>query len=85
MSWGSAVAWFAVIAACSFLVTWVVTDLLKIKRGTYIGVLAVVTGGLTYGTWPGAGPTPSDSSAITGCGAWPAPQLPLALTSRSSV
>jgi hypothetical protein len=33
----------------------------------------------------GAGPTPSDSSAITGCGAWSAPQLPLALTSRSSV
>ena len=55
MSWGSAVAWFAVIAACSFLVTWVVTDLLKIKRGTHIGVLAVVTGGLTYGylAWSG--------------------------------
>lgn len=55
MSWGGAVAWFAVIAVCSFLVTWVVTDLLKIKRGPYIGVLAVATGGLTYGylAWSG--------------------------------
>jgi hypothetical protein len=36
-------------------VTWVVTDLLKINRGPYIGVLAVVTGGLTYGylAWSG--------------------------------
>lgn len=54
-SWGGAVAWFTVIAVCSFLVTWVVTDLLKIKRCTYIGVLAVVTGVLTYGylAWSG--------------------------------
>jgi hypothetical protein len=37
------------------LLTWVVTDLLKINRGPYIGVLAVVTGGLSYGylAWSG--------------------------------
>jgi hypothetical protein len=55
MSWGGGIGWFATIAVCSFLVTWVVTDLLKIKRTPYIGILAVVTGGLTYGylTWSG--------------------------------
>ena len=55
MTWGGAVAWFAAIALCSFLITWVVTDLLKVGRSIYVGSLAVLTGGLAYGylTWSG--------------------------------
>jgi hypothetical protein len=55
MNWTGAVAWFGVIALCAFLVTWVVTDLLRIRRTPYIGVLAAVTGSLTYGylAWSG--------------------------------
>jgi hypothetical protein len=53
IAWGGALAWFGAIAICSFLITWVVTDLLKVGRSVYVGLLALLTGGLTYGylTW----------------------------------
>src|SRR3954452_3257621 len=56
LSWGGALAWLAAVTVCAFLVAWVITDLLKIRRTPYIGVLAVVTGALTYGyvAWSGA-------------------------------
>ena len=49
MAWGGALIWFGAIALSSFLITWVVTDLLKVGRTVYVGLLAVLTGGLTYG------------------------------------
>jgi hypothetical protein len=53
MAWGGFLLWFGAIALCSFLITWVVTDLLNLRRTVYIGLLALLTGGLTYGylTW----------------------------------
>jgi len=55
MAWGGALAWFGVIVIDSFLVTWVLTDVFKVGRTWYIGLLAVMTGGLTYGylAWSG--------------------------------
>jgi hypothetical protein len=49
MAWGGSLAWFGAIALCSFLITWVVTDLLRVRRTAYVGLLALLTGGLTYG------------------------------------
>lgn len=59
IAWGGAVAWFGAIALCSFLITWVMTDLLKVGRTVYIGLLALLTGGLTYGylAWSNTNPT----------------------------
>jgi hypothetical protein len=55
MTWGGALAWFGVIAVASFLITWVLTDLLRVGRTWYVGLLALMTGGLTYGylAWSG--------------------------------
>jgi hypothetical protein len=55
MAWGGALIWFGVIAISAFLIAWVVTDLLKFGRTLYVGLLAVLTGGLTYGylAWSG--------------------------------
>lgn len=49
IAWGGSLAWFGAIALCSFLITWVVTDLLRVRRTAYVGLLALLTGGLTYG------------------------------------
>jgi hypothetical protein len=49
IAWGGSLAWFGSIALCSFLITWVVTDLLRVRRSVYVGLLALLTGGLTYG------------------------------------
>jgi hypothetical protein len=55
MAWGGALAWFGVIVIASFLVTWVLTDLFTVGRTWYVGLLAVMTGGVTYGylAWSG--------------------------------
>jgi hypothetical protein len=55
LGWGEALAWFGVVAIASFLVSWVMTDLFKVGRTWYVGLLAVMTGGLTYGylAWSG--------------------------------
>ena len=55
MAWGGALAWLGVILIASFLITWVLTDLFRVGRTVYIGLLALMTGALTYGylTWSG--------------------------------
>ncbi len=55
--WGEAALAFAVLAAAAFLVTWVVTDLLRIPRGPYIAILSVVVVllGAGYLAWSGTG------------------------------
>jgi hypothetical protein len=49
ISWLGALGWLAAIAAASFLVAWVLTGLLGVRRTPYIAALALVTGGLTVG------------------------------------
>jgi hypothetical protein len=46
---------FGVIAVAAFLVTWVTTDLLRVTRTPYIGILAVTVGALLAGylVWSG--------------------------------
>lgn len=55
LGWGESLAWFGVIVIASFLVTWVLTDRFEVGRTLYVGVLAVMTGSLTYGylLWSG--------------------------------
>jgi hypothetical protein len=54
-TWQQALAAFAIIAVVAFLVTWVVTDLLGLRRTPYVAVLSVVTLGLLGGylAWSG--------------------------------
>jgi hypothetical protein len=54
-SWQEAAAAFAVIAAVAFLVTWVLTDVLRIPRTPYVAILLLVTLGLGAGyiAWSG--------------------------------
>jgi hypothetical protein len=54
-TWEEALTSFAVIALAAFLVTWVLTDLLKIRRTAYIPILLVVALGLGAGycAWSG--------------------------------
>src|SRR5206468_3845378 len=49
LGWGEALAWFGVIVTASFLVSWVLTDVFRVGRTWYVGLLSVMTGGLTYG------------------------------------
>jgi hypothetical protein len=53
ISWLGALGWLTAIAAASFLVAWVLTSLLGVRRTPYILVLALATGALTWGylTW----------------------------------
>ena len=53
ISWLGAFGWLAAIAAASFLVAWVLTSRLGVRRTPYVLVLALLTGGLTWGylTW----------------------------------
>lgn len=44
-----AVAWFGGIAAASFLVSWILSDVVKVSRSQYVGLLAILTAGLTAG------------------------------------
>jgi cyanate permease len=46
--WQEALAAFAVIAVAAFLVTWVLTDRLRIRRTPYVPVLLVVALGLAH-------------------------------------
>lgn len=54
-TWQEGLAAFAIIAAVAFLVTWVLTDLLRTPREPYIGLLLVVTLalGVSYLAWSG--------------------------------
>jgi hypothetical protein len=49
ISWLGALGWLTAIAAASFLVAWVLTNRLGMRRTPYIGALALLTGGLTRG------------------------------------
>jgi hypothetical protein len=49
ITWLGALGWLLVIAAAGFLVTWVLTTLLGMRRTPYIAALALLTGGLTFG------------------------------------
>jgi hypothetical protein len=49
ISWLGALGWLTAIAAASFLVTWVLTSRLGVRRTPYIAALALLTGGLTWG------------------------------------
>jgi len=57
VGWASSALWLAGIALAAFLVTWVLTDRLHMRRSVYVGLLAGLTGGLTaaYLVWAGAG------------------------------
>ena len=54
-TWQEALAAFGVIAVAAFLVTWVLTDLLKVPRAPYVPMLLVVALGLGAGycAWSG--------------------------------
>ena len=49
ISWLGALGWLLVISAAGFLVTWVLTTQLGLRRTSYIAALALLTGGLTWG------------------------------------
>jgi hypothetical protein len=53
--WQEAAIGYLVVALAAFLVTWVVTDLLGVRRTPYIAILAVVVGslGAWYLSWSG--------------------------------
>ena len=67
-TWQQALAGFAVIAVVAFLVTWVLTDLLKMPRAPYIPMLLVVALGLGAGycVWSGT----SVSELLTSSVGW---------------
>jgi hypothetical protein len=69
-TWQEASAAFAVIAVVAFLVTWVLTDLLKIPRAPYIPMLLVVALGLGAGylAWSGTSTSELFTSSGTGWG-----------------
>jgi hypothetical protein len=56
ITWWSQLIWLLALALGSFLVTWIFTDLLRLTRTAYIGVLTVVTGGFLFGylSWSNA-------------------------------
>lgn len=49
ISWLGALGWLAATAAASFLVAWILTNRLEVRRTPYIAALALLTGGLTWG------------------------------------
>src|SRR5512132_870685 len=59
-SWPEALAAFAIIAVAAFLVTWVLTDLLRIPREPYIPMLLVVALALGAGYLAWAGTSAAD-------------------------
>ena len=58
ISWLGALGWLAAIAAAGFLVAWVLTTLLGMRRTPYIAALALLTSGLTFGylAWSNTSP-----------------------------
>jgi hypothetical protein len=49
--------WFGGVALAAFIASWVLTDLLEVRRTLYVGLLALITAGLTAGyvAWSGQG------------------------------
>jgi hypothetical protein len=58
ISWLGALGWLAAIAAAGFLVAWVLTTLLGMRRTPYIAALALLTSGFTFGylAWSNTSP-----------------------------
>jgi hypothetical protein len=54
-TWQDAAVAFVIVAVAAFLVTWIVTDLLHVRRTPYIAILTLTTFGLTAGylAWSG--------------------------------
>jgi hypothetical protein len=59
ISWLSALGWLTAIAVAGFLVAWVLTNRLGVRRTPYIAALALMTGSLTwsYLAWSDTGLT----------------------------
>jgi hypothetical protein len=55
MSWWMTLAALAVLAVVAFLVSWLLTDVVRVPRALYLAALMVVTGALTVGylAWSG--------------------------------
>ena len=55
ISWWMTLSALGVIALVSFLVTWGLTDLVRLPRAAYLAALMIVTGALTWGylVWSG--------------------------------
>lgn len=55
ISWWMTLSALGVIALVSFLVTWGLTDLIRLPRAAYLAALMIVTGALTWGylVWSG--------------------------------
>lgn len=64
--WQEALAAFAIITVAAFLVTWVLTDLLRIPRAPYIPILLFVALGLgaVYLAWSGTSASDLFSSGV---------------------
>jgi hypothetical protein len=76
-SWPEALAAFAIITVAAFLVTWILTDRLRIPRAPYIPMLLAVTLGLGTGYLAWSGTSASDPlSSGMGWGAPPPPGRP---------
>jgi hypothetical protein len=58
--WQEAMAALAVVAVAAFLVTWVVTDVARVRRTPYIGILFSVTAALAIGYFIWSGTDASD-------------------------
>ena len=58
LSWVDAGVWFAAIVVVSFAVSWVATDVARMRQAPYIALLTVVTGALAGGylVWTGTDP-----------------------------
>jgi len=54
---GITLVWLVGLVAIAFLVTWLSTDAGKLRRAPFVGLLGIVTGGMTAGylLWAGAG------------------------------
>lgn len=57
VDWSTSLLWLGAIAIVSFLASWLLTDVLRLRRSIYVGALALITAGLTAGylAWSGAG------------------------------
>jgi hypothetical protein len=65
-TWQEALTAFAIVALVAFLITWVLTDLLRIHRAPYIPILLAVTLGLGagYSAWSGTSAAELLSSSV---------------------
>jgi hypothetical protein len=57
IEWGGALLLLGGVIGGAFLVSWLLTDVLHVRRAPYVGALSLVAGGLTAGyvVWSGSG------------------------------